>query len=850
MTQIEEILAFFAESSGPILFCGAGTSARAGLPVWGSYLQMLAELIRADNALVASLISEKLREAAFLDAAQAYFLANAREGDLLNNLKIPLQGGDPSRLESLMQLPVKAVVTTNYDRQLHHAYASNFGKAPIQFESDIGKLTGANFEADYYIARIHGSEERPESMLMTKAQYQQLNGRNDYEDFLKHIYTDRQILFVGFSFYDPAIRMVLEAINKSMGPRTNGRHIALLPADIDPEFPAKLRRLNIKPITYNPFNHHAELWDIIAQVSVKLATGRGGSSPAPPRDPLESVKKFLAMSYARLRMGPDILPLRIAVLEGVVAQLVQSAGATGVTQEELKNELLKHLRLNSHQAKELVSSALALLTRENICKRLKTQPPKYVSNATASGDLTFDEAIRSLTDSTVTRLFVRHRISATSDIKNAIIRFFERAALQRGWDLGAAFASGVQADPIDVSRVLAASSQLLASKTEEQIAETLVDLFQRPTDDEAAILADLGRASFALELAIQAPKDTFFHKETLPQQIYLDANMLMPAIVEGHPHHQIYQETFSKLRDGVERSEGHSAIYVLSGYLNEVISHRRLARSEYEARGEGANEDLRRQALLLRTDNMNVFLGAYANHLNQEKPLPFPEFLAKYAPWETEHVLENWLHSKNIRVANVEEAARSNRNFGVIYHGLEVAYANALAYLRKSPEQITHDALQIAFLQLQRQTGARVLFVSADKRLRLAVASGRFPELASTFISHIALTQLVDLLLGTVKGSRSVTRLIWNARCSSGSQAVITYLTNRALSTYNEVTISEMNSIIESISEAATREATRLGIDLGDPRAIGEPAARSLMDRFESDFYLKMEEILRKPKGR
>jgi hypothetical protein len=59
-----------------------------------------------------------------------------------------------------------------------------------------------------------------------------------------------------------------------------------------------------------------------------------------------------------------------------------------------------------------------------------------------------------------------------------------------------------------------------------------------------------------------------------------------------------------------------------------------------------------------------------------------------------------------------------------------------------------------------------------------------------------------------------------------------------------------MNSIIESISEAATREATRLGIDLGDPRAIGEPAARSLMDRFESDFYLKMEEILRKPKGR
>lgn len=143
-----------------ILFAGAGVSARAGLPVWHSYLNYLADVVELHEPMIAGMIRKRIQENSLLLAAHYYKTCTELPvGERLAKLAEPFQTGkyDASRIAALISLPFASVVTTNYDRSLHDAFASVHGKSALQVELGDASLASAVFSKEPFIARIHGT---------------------------------------------------------------------------------------------------------------------------------------------------------------------------------------------------------------------------------------------------------------------------------------------------------------------------------------------------------------------------------------------------------------------------------------------------------------------------------------------------------------------------------------------------------------------------------------------------------------------------------------------------------------------------------------------------------------------
>jgi len=44
-----------------------------------------------------------------------------------------------------------------------------------------------------------------------------------------------------------------------------------------------------------------------------------------------------------------------------------------------------------------------------------------------------------------------------------------------------------------------------------------------------------------------SPRQSLFKSHALPQRVYFDASVLLPAIVPGHPFNKLYRETVDRL---------------------------------------------------------------------------------------------------------------------------------------------------------------------------------------------------------------------------------------------------------------------------------------------------------------
>ncbi|MCQ8780413.1 hypothetical protein NQU49_27835, partial [Escherichia coli] len=79
------------------------------------------------------------------------------------------------------------------------------------------------------------------------------------------------------------------------------------------------------------------------------------------------------------------------------------------------------------------------------------------------------------------------------------------------WDLGAAFAAHSLPERIDVEAMMRSIPCFAAiKKTTSSLARSVTDLLTKPDDEEAVLLAQLGRLAFGLELVLEAPHDAVF----------------------------------------------------------------------------------------------------------------------------------------------------------------------------------------------------------------------------------------------------------------------------------------------------------------------------------------------------
>lgn len=221
-------------AAAPFLFVGTGVSRRyLDLPDWTSLLRHFAAVAggdysyyyasaNGDPATIASLVAADLHERWWRDPA----FANSRllYADKLKTNESALKAEvarmaaqsvehistDPLHQEELALLRrvvIDGMITTNYDPLPEHLLPD--------FKVYVGQdnLLFADVQGVGEIYKIHGSHEEPDSIVLTRADYENFSDRNPYlAAKLLTIFVEHPIIFIGYSLSDPNITTILKSI--------------------------------------------------------------------------------------------------------------------------------------------------------------------------------------------------------------------------------------------------------------------------------------------------------------------------------------------------------------------------------------------------------------------------------------------------------------------------------------------------------------------------------------------------------------------------------------------------------------------------------------------------------------
>jgi len=220
--------------SAPFVFVGSGLSRRyLDLGDWQGLLRQMAVLTgqtyeyylaTADGDLptVATLIAADLHESWWQDDAfeqsriefegrvhtrESALKAEASRHIAAAMVNLPLKGPLAAELDLLRTAVIDGIITTNFDPMLEEMFPDLrvfVGQEELLFEAaqGIGELY-----------KIHGSTEEPDSLVLTKRDFEEFNARNPYMAAkLMTIFVEHPVVFLGYSLSDENVCEILQAL--------------------------------------------------------------------------------------------------------------------------------------------------------------------------------------------------------------------------------------------------------------------------------------------------------------------------------------------------------------------------------------------------------------------------------------------------------------------------------------------------------------------------------------------------------------------------------------------------------------------------------------------------------------
>lgn len=199
-----------------VIFAGAGTSADAGIPLWGKLITELSEVLpenvrdnyKGDNLQLAELFREVSDDKDYYDKIESVLLNRATSPNSIHN--------------TILSLHPCHIITTNYDTLFEEAALKNNRQYfVVATDSDLPRNHGEKL-----IVKMHG-DLKHHNIILTE---------NDYYDYARKFplirsfvisqFVSKVVLFIGFSFNDPNLKFIMREIRSELG--SNMQHVYLL----------------------------------------------------------------------------------------------------------------------------------------------------------------------------------------------------------------------------------------------------------------------------------------------------------------------------------------------------------------------------------------------------------------------------------------------------------------------------------------------------------------------------------------------------------------------------------------------------------------------------------------------
>src|ERR1700682_3401884 len=194
LPEVPEHLVTACKSGECVLYAGAGLSAQARLPTWNRLVPRLLEWA-IDQGLIREDAKPYLRAACqdeeFDSVADA--IVAVAPPDLLHAelVRIFSKASLPEAHRILRRLPFAAVLTTNFDDLLERAFSQTLFErlgnvltpspqqpTQVQTHADTEALLTALSHSSFFILKLYGPLERPDTVLLAPVQYEGKVARN------------------------------------------------------------------------------------------------------------------------------------------------------------------------------------------------------------------------------------------------------------------------------------------------------------------------------------------------------------------------------------------------------------------------------------------------------------------------------------------------------------------------------------------------------------------------------------------------------------------------------------------------------------------------------------------------
>jgi len=250
MQKLVELFEYIISGDALVLY-GAGLSADAGLPAWGSLLKKGyeslddAEKKSAQGRAVRAAITEGLYPRAF-DYISQIKTAEWVVAEVEKNLEKKAPG---KMYKALSTLPFKGYLTTNYDDILiDELRAKKAISVHLNTQKDIQEV---DFDALTSVVKIHGDFSDHETLILGEKTYNNVLKDRHYEylrTFIQSQVIARRLVIIGYSLADPDMRLILEEAQKKI--RRSTPMFALVPNADAKQIKEWTLKYNIKIISY------------------------------------------------------------------------------------------------------------------------------------------------------------------------------------------------------------------------------------------------------------------------------------------------------------------------------------------------------------------------------------------------------------------------------------------------------------------------------------------------------------------------------------------------------------------------------------------------------------------------
>lgn len=258
-----------------ILFAGAGTSADAKLPNWAelvSGMTKMVEEVGEDQKSDAEEIKKMLEDKEYIILAD-FCKKKLGDFDFSGYIKRKLDVKDKTSLTHglLSKIPFKSAVTTNFDSFIEKYKDNSKIVYPDDFEHGNIANVGSVNNNTFYIYKIHGSYDTPDSIVLTRSDFRNiLFKKSKYKQQLKEMFLENVIFFYGYSFTDPDIDFLLQEIMAEYDGKAR-KHYALLPDIGNIKRDYLQREYNIRVIPYKTINgSHIAANEFLKKIIEKL----------------------------------------------------------------------------------------------------------------------------------------------------------------------------------------------------------------------------------------------------------------------------------------------------------------------------------------------------------------------------------------------------------------------------------------------------------------------------------------------------------------------------------------------------------------------------------------------------